>query len=95
MQSVLRAVGNVVLRRVCFVCRKRCLNTHPWDERLSVTATASLQSQRWMCQAGSGGPFGAAAKHLEEFCRLKVSDNKTRELWQGPKTKNGDGPLAA
>lgn len=79
---MLTSIGSVTLRRVYFVCRKCRLGTHPLDQRLGVTETASLQAQRLLCLAGSSWSFDSAAKHLEEFCGLKVSDNKIRDVCQ-------------
>ncbi len=63
------------------------MGTHPLDQRLGVNGTASHQAQRLMCLAGSSWSFDSAAKHLDEFCGLKVSDNKIRDVCQKHGTK--------
>lgn len=79
---MLTATGTVKLHRVYFVCRKCRAGMHPLDERLGVYQTASPQAQRLMCLAGSSWSFDSAAKHLDEFCGLKVSDNTIRDVCQ-------------
>ena len=72
----------MTLRRVYFVCRACRLGTHPLDERLGVTGWTSPQAQRLLCLAGSSWSFDCAAKHLQELCALRVSDNTIREICQ-------------
>jgi len=84
---VLTATGTVKLRRVYFVCRNCRVGLHPLDQRLGVNETASPQAQRLMCLAGSSWSFDSAAKNLDEFCGLRVSDNKIRDVCQKHGTK--------
>jgi hypothetical protein len=72
----------VTLRRVYFVCRQCRLGAHPLDERLGVSGSISTQAQRLLCLAGVSWSFDRAAKHLQEFCGLQVSDNFIREVCQ-------------
>jgi hypothetical protein len=84
---VLTATGSIELRRVYFVCRKCRIGMHPLDRRLGVDGSTSLQAQRLMSLAGSSWSFDSASKHLNEFCGLKVSDNKIRDVCQKHGTK--------
>ena len=65
-----------------FVCRQCRLGSHPLDERLGVSGSTSPQAQRLLCLAGASWSFDRAAKHLEEFCGLRVCDNRIREVCQ-------------
>jgi hypothetical protein len=52
------------------------------DDRLGVTGSISPQGQRLLCLAGGSWSFDCAAKHLQELCGLKVSDNTVRAVCQ-------------
>lgn len=65
-----------------FVCRVCRLGGHPLDDRLGVSGSISPQAQRLLCLAGGSWSFDCAAKHLEELCGLRVSDNTVRAVCQ-------------
>lgn len=61
---------------VCSACRA---GVHPLDERLGVEGSTTAGAQRLMCLAEASWSFDAAARHLEEFCGLRASDNTIRK----------------
>jgi hypothetical protein len=72
----------VKIDRVYFVCRQCKTGAHPLDDRLGVTGSISPQGQRLLCLAGGSWSFDCAAKHLQELCGVKVSDNTVRAVCQ-------------
>lgn len=76
------AGGWVQLQRVYFVCTACRQGVHLLDERLGVCGFPTAGAARLLCLAGTSWSFDSAAKYLQEFCGLSVSDNTIRKVCQ-------------
>jgi hypothetical protein len=54
------------------------LGGHPADQRLGILGGRTRQAERLLCLAGGSWSFDRAAKLLQEFCGLRISDNTIR-----------------
>jgi hypothetical protein len=84
---LLTAAGHITLCRVYFVCRTCREGGHPFDDRVGVNGSTSPQAERMISLAGGSWSYDLSAKHLAEFCGLKVSDNKIRDVCQSQGAK--------
>jgi hypothetical protein len=79
---VLTISGVVQLQRRYLRCPAGCGGLFPLDERLGIRSYASWQAQRLLCLAAGSWSYDQAARHVHEFCGLRVSDTTIRGIAQ-------------
>jgi hypothetical protein len=72
----------VHLQRRYFRCPVGCGGSFPLDERLGLNGYVSRCAQRLLSLAAASWSYDLAAKRLQDFCGLRVSDTTIRAIAQ-------------